>query len=108
MKHGHGISHSLEVVETVLEVADVAWTAIDRHRHAHAHHPADQTLGAADCRDLASENLRLKGLLRDNLALLQQISDSPNFPCDCPPDVWFFVFFGLDFCVSLCFSCCDY
>ncbi|CAA6664932.1 unnamed protein product [Spirodela intermedia] len=76
---GHGIGHPLEVVETVLEVADVAWNAYEHHRHR-------QEREEELCL-LRSENRRLRGLLADNLALLQGISEFPSFTKDCPPDL---------------------
>ncbi|XP_042508566.1 uncharacterized protein LOC122084408 [Macadamia integrifolia] len=97
MSHGHGsISHPLEVVGTVMEVADVTWTALEHYRH-HRHH--DDHSAAVDDHDcppsengelasLCSENQHLRGLLEQNIRLLQEISQSPSILKDCPPDLY--------------------
>lgn len=78
---GHGLP--LEVVGTVIEMADVAWNAIE-HRRDRNHE-----LAAADeAARLRSENSTLRGLLAENLALLQALSKSPNLSDDCPPDLY--------------------
>ncbi|XP_068641572.1 uncharacterized protein [Aristolochia californica] len=86
-RHGvHGIKHPLEVVETVLEVADLTWNAMEHHRKAAGeskHLPDGEEV---DC--LKSENLRLRALLEENLHLLQELSGSPAFRKDCPPDLY--------------------
>ncbi|MQM02065.1 hypothetical protein Taro_034823 [Colocasia esculenta] len=95
-KHGgHGIAHPLEVVETVLEVADVAWNAYEHRRRRHGRAPGapsdDKPGDEEDDEELSrlrSENRRLRGLLEENLALLQGISDCPSFSKDCPPDLY--------------------
>ncbi|XP_020211392.1 uncharacterized protein LOC109796147 [Cajanus cajan] len=82
---------SVEVAKTVLEVADVAWTAVEHTHNYRRHHnypvvadyncPSDQ-----DLESLRSENRRLRNLLSQNLKLLQNLSDSPCFD-NCPPDL---------------------
>uniref|UniRef100_A0A1D1YKX7 Dihydrodipicolinate synthase n=1 Tax=Anthurium amnicola TaxID=1678845 RepID=A0A1D1YKX7_9ARAE len=90
----HDIGHPLEVVETVLEVADVAWNAYEHHRHRQGRPPSapsddkPEEEGGEELSLLRSENRRLRGLLADNLALLQGISESPSFSKDCPPDLY--------------------
>lgn len=89
---GHG---SLEVAKTVLEVADVAWTAVESYHHHHEHdehhHQAadDKDEGGDDdeLKALRSENKRLRNLLEQNLKLLQNLSESPCLLEDCPPDL---------------------
>lgn len=80
MGHGHAVP--LEVVGTVLEMADMAWTALE-HRRERQHEAAeDQELA-----QLRAENLRLRGLLEENLTLLQGLCQAPSISRDCPPDV---------------------
>ncbi|KAK0576114.1 hypothetical protein LWI29_012151 [Acer saccharum] len=91
-----GGHEALEVAKTVLEVADVAWLAVERleHRHEaharHAHH--DQESFDNQTRDdleaLKSENRRLRDLLNQNLKLLENLSESPAVLNDCPPDLY--------------------
>ncbi|KAF8377038.1 hypothetical protein HHK36_030410 [Tetracentron sinense] len=87
--------NSMKVAKTVLEVADVAWTAIEC-RHHHHHHDHDQTAveerhccsSEEDLMSLRSENRRLRNLLDQNLQLLQHLSDFPSLVEDCPPDLY--------------------
>lgn len=90
---GHG---AIEVAKTVVEVADVAWTAMEccqHHRHNHDHDAsadaADHASSEDDLESLRSENQRLRNLLQQNLKLLESLSDSPSLLNDCPPDVRF-------------------
>ncbi|KAJ0984487.1 hypothetical protein J5N97_002843 [Dioscorea zingiberensis] len=83
--HGHGVSHPLEVVGTVVEVADVAWHALEHGREQKL--AAEQK--AVEIAGLRSENIRLRTVLAENLTLLQTLlkgirSDSS----DCPPDFY--------------------
>jgi len=90
------IMRSVEVAKTVLEVADVAWTAVEHthhyRRHSHSVPPAaestDECPSDHDLEALRSENRRLRNLLDQNLKLLQNLSESPCFD-NCPPDVYF-------------------
>ena len=86
MKGGHG---ALEVAKTVMEVADVAWTAIERcHHHKPSNDAAERNLTEEEQLEaLRSENRRLRNLLEQNLDLLQQLSESHCLLKDCPPDV---------------------
>ncbi|CAL5414523.1 unnamed protein product [Camellia sinensis] len=85
------VHHPIEVAKTVLEVADVAWTAVERSHHHH-----DKHAGAAaappsleeELESLRSENSRLRDLLKQNLGLLQNLSESPCLLEDCPPDLY--------------------
>lgn len=86
---------SVEVAKTVLEVADVAWTAVEHthhyRRHSHSVAPfesADDCPSDHDLKALRSENRRLRNLLDQNLKLLQNLSESPCLD-NCPPDVLF-------------------
>ncbi|KAL3623064.1 hypothetical protein CASFOL_031880 [Castilleja foliolosa] len=85
---------SMEVAKTVLEVADVAWTAVEtcHHHHHHDYETASSPQGIKekgffDIESLSSENQRLRQLLEKNLNLLQQISSSPTLLHNCPSDL---------------------
>ncbi|CAA0818494.1 Unknown protein [Striga hermonthica] len=73
---------SLEVAKTVVEVADVAWAAVEccHHHHHHRDHdstpspPATEERRDFDAETLRSDNERLRQLLEKNLNLLHQIS----------------------------------
>ncbi|KAE8077438.1 hypothetical protein FH972_016003 [Carpinus fangiana] len=88
---GHG---AIEVAKTVLEVADVAWTAMEcRHHHQTSHEqeggPESKCASSEDeLEALRSENRRLRNLLEQNLKLLQDLSESPCLFNDCPPDLY--------------------
>ncbi|KAG4963220.1 hypothetical protein AAZX31_14G133000 [Glycine max] len=84
---------SVEVAKTVLEVADVAWTAVEHTHHLrHRSHPvpaapaADVCPSDQDLESLRSENRRLRNLLDQNLKLLQNLSEATCFD-NCPPDL---------------------
>ncbi|KAK9758258.1 hypothetical protein RND81_01G218600 [Saponaria officinalis] len=86
---------AVEVAKTVLEVAELAWSAVE-HLHHHQHKnpnsqfPGEETRALSDEEliDLRSENKRLTELLEQNLKLLQNLSSSPCFDNDCPPDLY--------------------
>ncbi|CAA0840835.1 Unknown protein [Striga hermonthica] len=84
---------SVEVAKTVLEVADVVWTAVECcHHHHHDHDstvlpPETKERGDFDVQTLRSENDRLRRLLEKNLNLLHQISASPTLLHNCPSDL---------------------
>lgn len=80
---------AVEVAKTVLEVADVAFTAVEcshhiRH-HTDSHASSDED--DANLESIRSENRRLRSLLEKNLVLLHKLSQSPSFLNECPPDV---------------------
>ncbi|XAR55576.1 hypothetical protein NMG60_11035687 [Bertholletia excelsa] len=84
----------IEVAKTVLEVADVAWTAVECSHHLHrGHHDGHAAEGErrpedeAELEALKSENSRLRILLEQNLNLLQNLSEYPCLLQDCPPDL---------------------
>ncbi|KAJ4850930.1 hypothetical protein Tsubulata_018999 [Turnera subulata] len=90
-----GGREAIEVAKTVLEVADVAWTAMEFTHHHHPHHhqqedpnsdPSCATLDH-ELESLRSENQRLRDLLQQNLKLLHNLSESPALLADCPPDL---------------------
>lgn len=96
MGHAHG---AVEVAKTVMEVADLAWAAVELlHNHNHHHeNPNPQnpgepnstlSLSPQELEDLRNENRRLRELLEQNLKLLQNFSASPYSRDDhCPPDL---------------------
>ncbi|KAL9229130.1 hypothetical protein vseg_004631 [Gypsophila vaccaria] len=85
---------AVEVAKTVLEVAELAWSAVE-HLHHHQHtnpnsqcHRGDvHALSDEEVDDLRRENRKLTELLEQNLKLLQNLSSSPCFDNDCPPDL---------------------
>lgn len=94
---GHG---AIEVAKTVLEVADVAWTAMEcghhhlhheheqEHEHEHEHeHNHEGAISDEELEALRAENRRLRNSLEQNLKLLENLSESPSLLNDCPPDV---------------------
>ncbi|KAL6962138.1 hypothetical protein U1Q18_037092 [Sarracenia purpurea var. burkii] len=85
----------LEVAKTVLEVADVAWTAVETCHHLRDckehessegsnHTPSEEE---EELESLRSENRRLRNLLEQNLKLLQNILESPCLLQDFPSDL---------------------
>ncbi|KAJ4917342.1 Uncharacterized protein Rs2_02892 [Raphanus sativus] len=93
--------HAIEVTKTVLEVADVAWTAVEvYHQHHHHDHHSDEgenhdesTNPITDPRDrelesLRQENLRLRTLLEANLKLFETLAESAALSHDCPKDIY--------------------
>nr|CAD1837551.1 unnamed protein product [Ananas comosus var. bracteatus] len=100
--HGaHGIP--LEVVGTMIEMADVAWYALEHRPGAHkaaapekasllGEEVAAKEAGAEEAGEelarLRTENLRLRTQLADNLALLQGVYKAPSISKDCPADLY--------------------
>ncbi|XP_015867098.2 uncharacterized protein LOC107404634 isoform X2 [Ziziphus jujuba] len=84
---------ALEVAKTVMEVADVAWTAVECHHHHQQQHDQEDhdspnfTSPDEELESLRLENQRLRNLLQNNLKLLHNLSESPAFLKDCPPDL---------------------
>nr|ACD56620.1 unknown predicted protein [Gossypioides kirkii] len=87
-----GGHEAVEVAKTVLEVADVAWTAMECSHHLHHHHDAAHNLHNSELQKeletLKSENRRLRNQLERNLKLLNNLSESPVLLNDCPPDLY--------------------
>ncbi|XP_002513794.2 uncharacterized protein LOC8274107 [Ricinus communis] len=87
---GHG---AIEAAKTVIEVADVAWKAMEftHHHQLHNGDHEDHTKHVSideELESLRSENRRLKNQLEQNLKLLQNLSESPCLLNDCPPDLY--------------------
>ncbi|XP_022856617.1 uncharacterized protein LOC111377720 [Olea europaea var. sylvestris] len=78
---------SLEVAKTVLEVADVAWTAIESHHRETPILPPPPGKEDLELESLRSENQRLRNLLQQNLTLFRNISSAPSLLQNCPPDL---------------------
>ncbi|KAL8125173.1 hypothetical protein AgCh_012738 [Apium graveolens] len=71
----------IKAAKTVMEMAEVALTAVEC---CHKHHLLHDTT-PSQLESLRSENLRLKKLLQENLKLLHNIAHD-SLP-DCPPDL---------------------
>ncbi|XP_050213233.1 uncharacterized protein LOC126664741 [Mercurialis annua] len=89
---GHG---AIEAAKTAIEVADVAWKAMEfsqHHLHHHQKDDDDKEVKHASIDEeltiLRAENRRLKNQLERNLKLLQNLSESPCLLNDCPPDLY--------------------
>ncbi|KAL1095250.1 hypothetical protein V6Z11_D06G142800 [Gossypium hirsutum] len=87
-----GGHEAVEVAKTVLEVTDVAWTALECSHHLHHHHNAPHNLHNSELQkeleNLKSENRRLRNQLEQNLKLLNNLSESPVLLNDCPPNLY--------------------
>ncbi|KAJ9146318.1 hypothetical protein P3X46_028599 [Hevea brasiliensis] len=87
---------AIEAAKTVIEVADVAWKAMEfthhhqLHNHNHENQEKDAKCATIDeeLESLRSENQRLRNQLEQNLKLLQNLSESPCLLNDCPPDLY--------------------
>ncbi|WOG84777.1 hypothetical protein DCAR_0103962 [Daucus carota subsp. sativus] len=82
---------TIEMAKTVMEMAEVAFTALECCHMQHQLHQGDQPLPSLSSDEemelLRLENRHLKNLLRQNLELLPDLSEcSPVLP-DCPPDL---------------------
>ncbi|KAL1815618.1 hypothetical protein DCAR_0519906 [Daucus carota subsp. sativus] len=76
---------SIKAAKTVMELAEVALTAVEC---CHKHHLLNETTPSSELDALRSENHRLKKLLQENLKLLHNIAqDSASLLPDCPPDL---------------------
>ncbi|XP_038984759.1 uncharacterized protein LOC113463307 isoform X2 [Phoenix dactylifera] len=80
---GHAHEIPLEVVGTMIEMADVAWSALEYRRERKAEAAEEDEIS-----HLKAENLRLRTVLADNLAVLQGLYKSPSVSNDCPPDLY--------------------
>ncbi|KAE9605861.1 hypothetical protein Lal_00024673 [Lupinus albus] len=82
---------AVEVAKTVLEVADVAWNAVEFNHHIRPRNPPatanDHSSDNDDFESLRYENRRLRNLLNQNLRLLHNLSESPSFLNNCPTDL---------------------
>ncbi|KAJ6352766.1 hypothetical protein OIU76_001894 [Salix suchowensis] len=87
---------AVKVAKTVIEVADVAWKAMEFTQHHHLHethqhgsaHDTKSISVDEELESLRSENKRLRNLLEHNLKLLQSLSESPCLLNDCPPHLY--------------------
>ncbi|PHT26225.1 hypothetical protein CQW23_34156 [Capsicum baccatum] len=85
--------HAIEVAKTVMEVANVAWSAVEHCHHHSYSHTETTTFDPSkegeeeELKSLRSENERLRRLLQQNLMLLHNMSQSPSSLQDCPPDL---------------------
>ncbi|XP_043810201.1 uncharacterized protein LOC110603031 isoform X2 [Manihot esculenta] len=87
---------AIETAKTVIEVADVAWKAMEftqhhqLHSQNHENHEKDAKNPTIDdeLESLRSENQRLRNQLEKNLQLLRNLSESPCLLNDCPPDLY--------------------
>lgn len=96
----HEIGHSLKVVETVMEIAEVAWKAYEYHHgKVFTVDQLEREVGNETIREeeeesdlvkVKEENRRLKAVLGENLNLLHSLSKSPVVSADCLEDVSFF------------------
>ncbi|EHA8588545.1 putative Dihydrodipicolinate synthase [Cocos nucifera] len=66
----------------MIEMADVAWCAVEYRRERKADAAEDEIS------HLKAENLRLRTVLADNLAILQSLYKCPPVSKDCPPDLY--------------------
>ncbi|ERM97388.1 uncharacterized protein LOC18425356 isoform X2 [Amborella trichopoda] len=83
------VGGGIEVVGAVLEVADVAWTALEHHKHIYeTNHCANSAQPTED--EILKENQRLRSLLEENIKLLQELrrSLSHDGSKDVPPDLF--------------------
>ncbi|KAB1670539.1 hypothetical protein ES319_1Z157800v1 [Gossypium barbadense] len=87
-----GGHEAVEVANTVLEVADVAWTALECSHHLHHHHNGPHNLHNSELQKeletLKSENRRLRNQLEQNFKLLNNLSESPVLLNDFPPNLY--------------------
>ncbi|XP_044479154.1 uncharacterized protein LOC123206095 [Mangifera indica] len=80
---------AIQVAKTVMEVADVAWKAVECcHQHHHHEETETKAVSREELEALKSENDRLRNLLEQNLKLLENLSESPALLNDCPPDLY--------------------
>ncbi|ONK65464.1 uncharacterized protein A4U43_C07F37380 [Asparagus officinalis] len=80
---GHGHAIPLEVVGTMIEMADVAWNALEHRRER-----KEIAVEEEEVLHLKSENERLKEVLAENLAVLEKISQISSLSKDCPSDLY--------------------
>ncbi|KAJ3697759.1 hypothetical protein LUZ61_001464 [Rhynchospora tenuis] len=97
MGHGTG-SNPLEVVHTVIEMAEVARYAAEHYPHRYktsdvAHDKADVSEKEGkkkgdEIERIRLENLKLRRQLATNFVLIQELCKSPDFSNECPPDLY--------------------
>ncbi|XP_020681257.1 uncharacterized protein LOC110098697 [Dendrobium catenatum] len=80
-RHGHRIP--LEVMGSMIEVANVAWNALEHRQERKIVNAEEEEIAR-----LHSENHRLKALLAENAPLLHEISQVPSLVNECPSDLY--------------------
>ncbi|PKA49130.1 hypothetical protein AXF42_Ash010815 [Apostasia shenzhenica] len=80
---GHAHRIPMELMGTMVEVADVAWNALEHRRERKIAAEEEE-----ETAHLRSENHRLKVLLAENLPLLHGIAQVPSLATNCPPDLY--------------------
>ncbi|PIA47346.1 hypothetical protein AQUCO_01400191v1, partial [Aquilegia coerulea] len=82
------VHEGIGMVETVLEVADVAWNAMEIRQRHHKQNE-DQSDVNKEIESLRVENCRLRKILEENLQLLQRLSESSSLSDDdCPSGLY--------------------
>ncbi|CAN6480141.1 unnamed protein product [Victoria cruziana] len=86
----HGGAHPLEVVETVLEVADVAWAALERRHDSRLCATAQEERLFADgeLEWQRAENRRLREIIEENTNVFEALQRSLSLSKDCPDDLY--------------------
>ena len=95
-------SHPLQVVEAAIEVADIAWTAIEKHKKHSNPSPPSSDSSSSSSRDVAAmeaclmlekllaeercENRRLDAALTECRRSIRE-AKLATIPSDCPADV---------------------
>ncbi|KAL9251757.1 hypothetical protein AKJ16_DCAP12340 [Drosera capensis] len=87
--------HAVEVAKTVIEVAEVAFSAVEKIHHLHdPNHDHGSESGSGKCcvseeelEEIRAENRRLRDLLEENLRVLERISASGGVEGECPSDL---------------------
>ncbi|KAJ4730521.1 RING finger protein [Rhynchospora pubera] len=97
MGHGAG-TNPLEVVHTVIEMAEVARYAVEhcphRHKASDGAHDKPDVSDKVDAKKVGEierirlENLKLRRQLATNFVLIQELCKSPDFSNECPPDLY--------------------
>ncbi|XP_031493048.1 uncharacterized protein LOC116259395 [Nymphaea colorata] len=88
--HKGGAAHPLEVVETVLEVADVAWAALERRHDSKlcATAQEERLLVGEELERQRAENHRLRAILEENTRVFEALQRSLSLSKDCPDDLY--------------------
>lgn len=95
---GHGAhTNPMEVVHTVIEVAELARYAVEHRPGRHKTSADDQDKAdvgekegnekGEEIERIRLENLKLRRQLARNFVLIQELCKSPDFSNECPPDV---------------------
>ncbi|GAB2235227.1 hypothetical protein Drorol1_Dr00027722 [Drosera rotundifolia] len=87
--------HAVEVAKTVIEVAELAFSAVEKIHHLHdPNHNHGSESGSGKCcvweeelEEIRAENRRLRDLLEENLRVLERISASGGVEGEFPSDL---------------------